>query len=104
VSGGGDDAFCAGAVDRLAALHGVLAVSLGGSRAWGTARPGSDWDFAVYYRDGFDPASLRALGWPGDLPDRRLGRRGGVFNGGAWLRVGSRRGRTASQSPAAIAA
>lgn len=90
VAGGDDDAFCAEAADRLAVLPGVLAVSLGGSRAWGTARPGSDWDFAVYYRDGFDPASLQALGWPGEIfPIGGWG--GGVFNGGAWLRAGSRR-------------
>lgn len=42
----------------------MLAVTLGGSRAAGTARPDSDWDFAVYYRGtGFDPGSLRALGY-----------------------------------------
>lgn len=88
---GYDDAFCTQAADRLAALPGVLAVSLGGSRAAGAARPDSDWDFAVYYRgDGFDPASLRALGWPGEIfPIGGWG--GGVFNGGAWLRAGSRR-------------
>ena len=59
----GDENFCAEAARRLAELPGVLAVSLGGSRAAGTARPDSDWDFAVYYRgSGFDPESLRSLG------------------------------------------
>jgi predicted nucleotidyltransferase len=86
----GDDAFCAEAADRLAALPGVQAVSLGGSRAAGTARPDSDWDFAVYYRGAFDPATLRALGWPGEI-SALGGWGGGVFNGGAWLRAGSRR-------------
>jgi Nucleotidyltransferase domain len=86
-----DEIFCAEAAERLAGLPGVRAVSLGGSRASGTARPDSDWDFAVYYRGGaFDPDSLRALGWPGDIfPIGGWG--GGVFNGGAWLRAGDRR-------------
>ena len=67
----------------------MLGVSLGGSRASGTSRPDSDWDFAVYYRGRFDPDDLRALGWPGEVsPIGGWG--GGVFNGGAWLRVDSR--------------
>jgi predicted nucleotidyltransferase len=86
-----DDAgFCADAADRLAALPGVLAVSLGGSRAAGTERPDSDWDFAVYYEAGFDPESLRSLGWPGQVSPLG-GWGGGVFNGGAWLTAGRRR-------------
>jgi hypothetical protein len=89
--GGGDEAFCAEAGDLLAGLPGVQAVTLGGSRAAGTARAESDWDFAVYYRGGgFDPASLRSLGWPGEIfPIGGWG--GGVFNGGAWLTAGNRR-------------
>ncbi len=85
-----DEAFAASAADALAALPYVLAVALGGSRASGTARPDSDWDFAVYYRGpGFDPASLAALGWDGQIfPIGGWG--GGVFNGGAWLRAGGR--------------
>ncbi|HEY3505166.1 MAG TPA: nucleotidyltransferase domain-containing protein [Actinocatenispora sp.] len=72
--------------DRLAGLPGVRAVALGGSRAQGTHRPDSDWDLSVYYRGRFDPAELRALGWPGEVSE--LGAWGdGVFNGGAWLRV-----------------
>jgi predicted nucleotidyltransferase len=70
-------------------MPGVLAVSLGGSRASGTHRPDSDWDFAVYYRGRFDPDDLRGLGWPGEVsPIGGWG--GGVFNGGAWLRVEGR--------------
>jgi hypothetical protein len=86
-----DDAFCELAADGLAALPGVLAVSLGGSRAAGTARPDSDWDFSVYYRGaGFDPDSLRTLGWPGEIfPIGGWG--GGVFNGGAPRHAGDRR-------------
>jgi len=76
--------------DRLAALPGVRAVSLGGSRALGTHRPDSDWDLAVYYRDRFDPQDLRDLGWPGEVSEIG-GWGGGVFNGGAWLTVEGRR-------------
>lgn len=75
---------------RLAALPGVLAVALGGSRAQGTARPDSDWDLAIYYRGHFDPGELRAVGWPGEVSE--LGAwGGGLFNGGAWLTVDGRR-------------
>jgi len=91
MAAGEDEAFCAEAADALASLPGVRAVALGGSRAAGTARLDSDWDFAVYYRGGtFDPASLSALGWPGEIfPIGGWG--GGVFNGGAWLSAGRRR-------------
>ncbi|MBF6427630.1 nucleotidyltransferase domain-containing protein [Nocardia cyriacigeorgica] len=85
-----DEQFLAHLTDRLAALPGVEAVTLGGSRAEGTHTPDSDWDLAVYYRDGFDPDDLRAIGWPGEVFD--LGAwGGGVFNGGAWLTVDGRR-------------
>lgn len=76
--------------DRLAALPGVRAVALGGSRAAGTHRADSDWDFAVYYRGAFDPEALRAIGWPGEVSELG-GWGGGVFNGGAWLTVEGRR-------------
>jgi hypothetical protein len=89
VSGERDEAFCVEAGDRLAALPGVLAVTLGGSRATGTARPDSDWDFSVYYRRRFDPSVLNSLGWPGEI-FRIGGWGGGVFNGGAWLTAGDR--------------
>ena len=72
---------------RLAALPGVEAVALGGSRASQTHRPDSDWDVAIYYRDGFSPAHLRAVGWPGEI--RELGGWGGGV-GGAWLTVEER--------------
>ncbi|WP_129837956.1 nucleotidyltransferase domain-containing protein [Streptomyces sp. RFCAC02] len=85
-----DDAFLAHVTERLAGLPGVVAVVLGGSRATGTERPDSDWDFAVHYRDGFSPAALRALGWPGEVSEIG-GWGGGVFNGGAWLTVDGRR-------------
>jgi predicted nucleotidyltransferase len=85
-----DDAFCGHVADRLASLPGVRAVALGGSRAQGTSRPDSDWDFAVYYRGAFSPDDLRAIGWPGTVSDIG-GWGGGVFNGGAWLQVDGRK-------------
>ncbi|CCK30862.1 hypothetical protein BN159_6483 [Streptomyces davaonensis JCM 4913] len=83
-------AFLENAADRLAALPTVCAVALGGSRAQGTERPDSDWDLAVYYRGRFDPADLRALGWPGEASEVG-GWGGGVFNGGAWLTIDGHR-------------
>ncbi|POX53330.1 DNA polymerase subunit beta [Streptomyces sp. Ru71] len=85
-----DQAFLDSTADRLAALPTVRAVALGGSRAQGTHRPDSDWDLAVYYRGPFDPAHLRALGWPGEVSEVG-GWGGGVFNGGAWLTIEGRR-------------
>ena len=76
--------------DRLYALPGVTAVSLGGSRGQGTNRPDSDWDFAIYYRAHFDPQSLRDIGWPGEVFEVG-GWSDGVFNGGAWLEIDGRR-------------
>jgi len=64
--------------DALYCLPGVEAVALGGSRAQGTNRPDSDWDVAIYYREGFDPQTVRDLGWPTQLSD--LGGWGRVFN------------------------
>ncbi|MFJ8712793.1 nucleotidyltransferase domain-containing protein [Streptomyces violaceus] len=85
-----DQAFLDTTADRLAALPAVEAVTLGGSRAQGTERPDSDWDLAVYYRGGFDPADLRAAGWEGEVS--AIGAwGGGVFNGGAWLTIDGRR-------------
>jgi predicted nucleotidyltransferase len=34
--------------DRLSGITNVVAVALGGSRATGTHRPDSDWDFGLY--------------------------------------------------------
>jgi hypothetical protein len=70
---------------RLAAIPGVVAVTLGGSRATGTAVEGSDWDFGLYYRGRLDPADVVALGWPGQV--FAPGEWGRVVNGGAWLTV-----------------
>jgi len=70
---------------RLAAVPGVVAVTLGGSRATGTAAGDSDWDFGLYYQDGVNPADITALGWPGQV--FAPGDWGEIVNGGAWLTV-----------------
>jgi hypothetical protein len=72
-------------VAQLAAVPGVVAVTLGGSRATNTAVEGSDWDFGLYYRGGLDPADIVALGWPGRV--FAPGEWGRIVNGGAWLTV-----------------
>ncbi|PXX59159.1 putative nucleotidyltransferase [Nocardia tenerifensis] len=84
-----DESFLRHVTDRLAAVPGVRAVTLGGSRAQGTHTPDSDWDLAVYYRDTLDPADLREIGWPGEVSELG-GWGGGVFNGGAWFTIDGR--------------
>lgn len=87
-----DDAFLAYVGGQLGSLPDVEAVTLGGSRAEGTNRPDSDWDFSIYYRGRFDPQALRDLGWPGNVGE--LGSWSSapntVFNGGAWLTIDGR--------------
>jgi hypothetical protein len=70
---------------QLAAIPGVVAVTLGGSRATNTAVEGSDWDFGLYYRGRLDPADIVALGWPGRV--FAPGEWGRIVNGGAWLTI-----------------
>jgi hypothetical protein len=70
---------------RLAAIPGVVAVTLGGSRATGTHTDESDWDFGLYYRGMINPDDIRALGWSGQV--FAPGEWGRLVNGGAWLNV-----------------
>jgi hypothetical protein len=70
---------------RLAAIPGVVAVTLGGSRATNTAAADSDWDFGLYYHGRLDPADVTALGWPGRV--FAPGEWGRIVNGGAWLTI-----------------
>lgn len=74
---------------RLAQIPGVVAVTLGGSRARGKGGPDSDWDFGLYYRGTIDPEDVVALGWPGEVT--APGGWGPVVNGGAWLTVDHQR-------------
>jgi len=71
--------------EQLAAIPGVVAVALGGSRARGTERPDSDWDFGLYYRGAISTADVRALGFEGTVVEP--GEWGPMMNGGAWLTV-----------------
>lgn len=70
-------------VEQLADIPGVIAVSLGGSRASGTHTPDSDWDFGLYYRGSIDVSAIRSLGYPGTVVEP--GEWGRLVNGGAWL-------------------
>lgn len=78
--------------DALAALPGIVAVSLGGSRARGTHRPDSDFDLGVYYRAGeLDLSAMGAVAsrWTGEsAPVAAPGDGGPWADGGAWLDVG----------------
>lgn len=85
-----DHTFETYVVGVLAALPGVQAVALGGSRARDMHRPDSDWDFALYYRGTFEPATLRAKGFQGTVFDVGAWG-GGVMNGGAWLTIEGKR-------------
>lgn len=68
-------------------MPGVVAVSLGGSRARGTHRTDSDWDLGVYYRRPLDVAALQAVvGDHGTVTEP--GGWGPWVDGGGWLRYG----------------
>jgi hypothetical protein len=67
---------------ELATIAGVSAVTIGGSRATGSADEASDWDVGVYYRGAPDFAVLARRG---EL--HRPGSWGRIMNGGAWLRI-----------------
>lgn len=75
--------------ESFARIPGVVAVALGGLRATGEARPGSDWDFGLFYRGTIDPDDVRSLGFEGRVfaPHEW----GPVINGGAWLTVDGER-------------
>ena len=75
--------------DVLREIPGVKAVALGGSRAAGTAKPDSDWDFGLYYEGRLDTGVIRALGWKGTVFEP--GDWGSIVNGGAWLEVDGQR-------------
>jgi hypothetical protein len=71
--------------DALAAMPGVVAVVLGGSRATGAGgagSPSSDWDLGVYYRGALDTTALATHG-----EVHAPGSWGRLMNGGAWLTI-----------------
>jgi len=83
-----DQTFLNSVAGSLEGLTGVEAVALGGSRAQGTNRPDSDWDFSLYYRTDFNPAQIREFGWEGQATD--IGGWGRIFNGGGAFTVEGR--------------
>ena len=67
-------------VDSLGRVSGVEAITIGGSRATGTADATSDWDLGIFYRGQPDFGVLSTVGTlhsPGSW--------GRFMNGGAWL-------------------
>ncbi len=72
-------------VEKVARVPGVTAVTLGGSRARGMARPDSDWDIGLYYRGSIDTDAVRELDYAGHVTEP--GEWGRIVNGGAWLQV-----------------
>jgi predicted nucleotidyltransferase len=83
--------------DRLSAIAGVVAVVLGGSHARGRARPDSDIDLGLLYREAapFSIDDVRALAQNvNDRPDPVVSdfyAWGQWVNGGAWLSIGGQR-------------
>ena len=75
--------------ERLAEIPGVVAVTLGGSRAQGLDRDDSDWDFGLYYEGVIDPDDVRVLGYEGTVV--APGEWAYPMNGGAWLMVHGQR-------------
>ena len=75
--------------EPLSRIPGVVAVTLGGSRATGAAREDSDWDFGLYYRERIRADDVRALGFEGTVAEP--GEWGRIVNGGAWLTVEGQR-------------
>lgn len=71
---------------RLVEVPGIVAVTLGGSRARGTHAPDSDTDLGLYYRPPLDVAALQAVaGDSGTVTEP--GEWGPWVDGGAWLTI-----------------
>lgn len=93
-----DLAFGSRIAEALNGIGGVVGVVLGGSRARGTEREDSDYDFGLYYSDD-DALDLGALADAAEeLDDERRdgliaapGEWGAWVNGGGWLTVNGRR-------------
>jgi predicted nucleotidyltransferase len=75
--------------EQLESIPGVVAVTLGGSRARGEAGPDSDWDFGLYYRGSIDTDAIRAFGFAGEVFEPWAW--GRLPNGGAWLEIDGQR-------------
>jgi predicted nucleotidyltransferase len=77
----------------LVRVEGVVGVTLGGSRARGTADAHSDVDLGVYYRGGLDVPAVRALARTYDAAAEvsEPGGWGPWVDGGGWLTVAGTR-------------
>ncbi|MEX0427884.1 nucleotidyltransferase family protein [Nocardioides sp. DS6] len=76
--------------DRLVVVPGIVAVTLGGSRARGDHTPESDVDLGLYYRPPLDLEALGALAREVAGHDARVtppGEWGPWVDGGAWLTI-----------------
>jgi hypothetical protein len=89
-----DQAFLDRIVGALAPVHGMAAIVLGGSRALGTHRDGSDYDIGLYYRPENPIDTVALADAVAGLDDRgsgeavtRIGEWGPWINGGAWLTI-----------------
>lgn len=84
-------------VTHLAKVPGVRAISLGGSRARGTAAPDSDFDLGMFYQkpEDFDLEALNALCHEldddGSAQATPIGGWGPWVDGGVWLTVAGQR-------------
>lgn len=95
MSDANDEALLSRLVVALAPVPGIEAITLGGSRARGTATAASDYDIGLYYR-GRRPIDVAALGKvAASLDDRGakaevtpLGGWGPWIDGGGWLLIG----------------
>jgi hypothetical protein len=70
-------------VEKLSAIPGAVAVTLGGSRGPNLADAASDWDLGLYYRGEIDLSPLAAAYGVVNPP----GAWGRLMNGGAWLEL-----------------
>lgn len=93
-----DDPLLPRIIPALAAVPGVAAIVLGGSRARGTAHDASDYDLGLYYLDSaaLDVDRLRAavtdlVNDPAAAHVTPVGEWGPWIVGGAWLKIGGRK-------------
>jgi hypothetical protein len=75
--------------ERLSAIPAVVAVTLGGSRATGTAPEESGCELGLYYRGDIRAGDIRALGFEGTVGEP--GESGRIVNGGASLVIDAQR-------------
>jgi predicted nucleotidyltransferase len=86
-----DDAQLRILAGRLTAVPGLIAVTLGGSRARGDHTANSDLDLGLYYRGAVDTGALRLLAdevAEGHASITETGEWGPWVDGGGWLSIG----------------